>query len=89
MKSKSFAKAIDELENLIGEAPREGMDRLGELLDQIKPYVQDFSGQVEAQAESAKSKIEAEISQRPLATLGVLSLVAFGVGFFLGSRGRR
>lgn len=53
-------------------------------LDGVKPYLDEIKDKVENEASQAKEKIELSVKENPLMVLGIVGLVAFLIGLFLG-----
>ena len=87
----SLADAIAKLEDLSQSKTEHLKDHLErdyaeikKALDSLSPYLDDIKSKVEKEASAAKEKIEVSVKENPLVALGIVGLIAFFIGLFLG-----
>lgn len=61
-------------------------DEIKSALESMKPYFEDVRQKVEHEAKEAKNKVENKVKENPWVAIGIVGLVAFIVGIFLGRR---
>lgn len=84
-KPRNLSDAIEELERRApeaGEHLREEIERLTDLLKNLKP-------KIEEEARKAKVRVEDQIVHHPWTAVGVVGMVAFLLGVIFGWSGRR
>lgn len=88
---KSLSDAIAKLESAshsktqqIKEHLEKDYSELLGALDDIKPYLEDVRKKVEEEAGNTKNEVEARVKDSPWITLGIVGLVAFFIGLFIG-----
>ena len=88
---KSLSEAIAKLETMSQaktEKVREHIERdyeeIKSALDDMRPYFDDLKSKVEAEAQATKTQVEAKVKESPWLTIGIVGLVAFFLGLFLG-----
>lgn len=90
---KSLSEAIAKLETMSQaktEKVREHIERdyeeIKSALDDMRPYFDDLKSKVEAEAKATKTQVEARVKESPWLTIGIVGLVAFFLGLFLGRK---
>ncbi len=90
---KSLSEAIAKLETMSQaktEKVREHIERdyeeIKSALDDMRPYFDDLKSKVEAEAQATKTQVEAKVKESPWLTIGIVGLVAFFLGLFLGRK---
>ena len=96
-KPKNFSQAIDELEKTQADPGSGGesgsrlereIHRIEEILEQVKPHLSDLGDKVGTEAHKARRRVEKEVTNNPLAAIGLVGLLAFVLGYLFGSRRR-
>lgn len=95
-KPKNLSQAIDDLENDSQAATAGIQDRLKsefhkieETLASLRPHLEDLTGKLGDEAKKAKSKVEGKVQENPWATVGIVAILAFVLGFFFASKIKR
>jgi ElaB/YqjD/DUF883 family membrane-anchored ribosome-binding protein len=94
---KTFSQAIDDLEDQQAEQgnghefrsrlERE-VHRMEEMLERMKPHLDDIGGKVGEEAHKARRRVEHEVKKNPMAAIGIVGLIAFILGFIFAMRRR-
>lgn len=98
-KPKNLSDAIDDLEDREAKGGGEGLGggdlrariereirRMEGLLEDMKPHLNEFSEKVGPEAHKAKRRLEHQVTKNPLASVGVVALIAFVIGLLIGRR---
>ena len=68
----------------------EALEELGEKMEGLRPKLDEMKDKVGEEAQKAKVKVEAQVKENPWATLGIVGLIFFVLGFlFAGASSRR
>jgi len=88
----SLSEAIANLENAGHSKAQELRDHLEKdyqeiqkALENLKPLMDDIKSRAEDEARATKGQIETRVKESPWVALGVVGLVAFIIGWILGS----
>ena len=87
----SLADAIAKLEAVSNEKAEHLKEHIEKDYDQIKtaletmrPYFEDVKNKAEKETLAAKNQIESKVKDSPWMALGIVGLVAFFIGIFIG-----
>ncbi len=90
-KITSMADAISKLESVsqskaesIKDHLEKDYESLKAALESVKPYFEDIKEKAEKEATAAKKQVEASVKENPWLALGIVGLVAFVIGLFIG-----
>jgi ElaB/YqjD/DUF883 family membrane-anchored ribosome-binding protein len=93
--SQSLSEAIKKLENLGNSTAQDFKNLLDQdyseikkSLDALKPYLNTLHSNLEEEILKKKNEAEEKVKENPWLALGVVGLVAFVIGLFLGSSRR-
>ncbi len=86
----NFSKALEELESTSKSTAQSLKDRLQvELKDleskisELKPQLEELKSKVQDGATKAKDKVENRVKENPWASIGIVGLIFFVLGFLL------
>lgn len=89
----SLSDAIAKLESLsqsktekIREHIEKDYEQIKSALEDMQPYFDELKSKVESEAKATKSQVEAKVKESPWLAIGVISIVAFFLGLFLGRK---
>lgn len=98
-RKKGFSKAIEELEDAtkgfsdfgaLGERLKdrveEELGRFKDAVEDLKPELENLQEKFESEVKKAKVKVKNQVQEQPLTTLGIVGLIFFVLGLFLGAR---
>ena len=95
-KPKNFTEALDELGNYSSERAQDLKGRLQEELrnleariEELKPQLDEVKAKVRDEAAKAKGKVEEQVKENPWATVGIVGLIFFILGFLFATKGSR
>lgn len=80
LESKSYSKAQDIRENL-----EKDYEEVRKALEQVKPYLNKVKAEVEKEVRESKDRAELTIKENPWWAVGIVGLVAFIIGWILGT----
>ena len=90
-KITSMADAISKLESVsqskeesIKEHLEKDYESLKAALEGVKPYFEDIKEKAEKEAIAAKNQVEKSVKENPWLAIGIVGLVAFVIGLFIG-----
>lgn len=83
MKPKNFSQALDELENLAGPDLRA---KLENEIHELQEKLEEMKGRVTEEVHKTKSRVETQARENIWATIGIVGLIFFVVGFIFGWR---
>lgn len=88
-KPRGLSDAIDELEATLEPSRLEAeLRRVQDLLNRVRPQVDEMTEKFGDGAKRAKAKAESKIEEHPWATLGLVGVIFLVIGFLLGSSRR-
>ncbi len=57
---------------------------LKQVLENIKPYLEDLKSKVETEAKAAKNQVETKVKENPWTALGIMAVFSFFIGWLIG-----
>lgn len=81
MKKKSLTEAIADLEKAAG-------GKMNETLQSLQPHLDELKKKAEEEFDKQKTAAEKKLQEEPWLFVGLVGLVAFILGWLLGSRKR-
>lgn len=95
-KPKNFSQAIDDLEDDKSSSGngdfqsrlKSEFHKIEETLASLRPHLDDLTGKVGDEAKKAKKKVEEKVEENPWATIGIVGLIFFIIGFLFASKRR-
>lgn len=95
-KPKNLSQAIDDLEYETATGAGDFQSRIKsefqkieETLASLRPHLDKFSDKMGDEAKNAKSKVESKVQENPWATLGLVGLIGFILGFLFATKTKR
>ncbi|MBL7544648.1 MAG: DUF883 family protein [Bdellovibrionaceae bacterium] len=89
----SLSEAIAKLESVgqsktqqIKEHLEKDYEEIKNALETMKPYLDEVKQKVEKEAKDTKNQVERKVKESPWLALGIVGLVAFFIGIFIGRR---
>lgn len=87
----SLAEAIAKLESISNEKAdhlkqhiENDYEQIKSALESVRPYFDDIKEKAEQEAKEVKSQVEAKVKDNPWMAIGIVGIVAFFIGLFLG-----
>lgn len=87
----SLSEAIEKLESVsqsktqqLKEHFENDYEQILKALEDVKPYLTDLKNKVDQEARTAKTQVEEKVKESPWLTIGIIGLLAFFMGLFLG-----
>lgn len=92
-KPKNFSQALEELEDLSNGTAQDlktklqsELHRLESKIADLKPQLEEIKNRVQDEAKKAKGKVEDQVKENPWATIGIVGLIFFVLGFLFSRR---
>lgn len=89
----SLSEAIAKLESVsqaktdqIHEHIEKDFDEIKSALEHMRPYFEEIKNKVEQEAKATKTKVETKVKENPWFVIGIVGLIAFFLGLFLGRK---
>lgn len=89
----SLSEAIAKLESMsqsktekIREHIEKDYEEIKSALEDMRPYFDDIKNKVEQEAQATKTQVETKVKENPWIVIGVVGLIAFFLGLFLGRK---
>jgi ElaB/YqjD/DUF883 family membrane-anchored ribosome-binding protein len=89
----SLSEAIAKLESMsqsktdkIREHIEKDYDEIKSALEDMRPYFDEIKNKVEQEAKAARTQVETKVRENPWVAIGVVALIAFFLGIFLGRK---
>ncbi|OYZ24654.1 MAG: hypothetical protein B7Y39_00310 [Bdellovibrio sp. 28-41-41] len=89
----SLSEAIAKLESisqskteLIREHIEKDYEEIKSALEDMRPYFDEIKNKVEQEAKNTKTQVETKVKENPWIVIGVVGLIAFFLGIFLGRK---
>lgn len=90
---KTLSDAIEKLESAsqsksqqLKEHLEKDYEEIKTALESMRPYFDEVRQKVEHEAKETKVKVENKVKENPWIAIGIVGLVAFIIGLFLGRR---
>ena len=62
------------------------LEDLEATINKFKPHVEEFAAKAGEEAHKAKRRVEGEVQKNPWATIGIVGLIFFVLGFLFASK---
>ena len=92
-KINSLSEAIAKLESIsqskteqIREHIEKDYEDIKSALENMRPYLDEIKNKVEQEAKNTKTRVETKVKENPWVVIGVVGLIAFFLGIFLGRK---
>lgn len=89
----SLSEAISKLESMsqvktekIREHVEKDYEEIKSALEDMRPYFDEIKSKIEGEARATKTQVEAKVKESPWLTIGIVGLIAFFLGLFLGRK---
>lgn len=89
----SLSEAISKLESMsqtktekVREHIEKDYEEIKSALEDLRPYFDELKNKVESEAKATKKQVEAKVKESPWLTIGIVGLIAFLLGLFLGRK---
>lgn len=89
----SLSEAIAKLESIsqsktekIREHIEKDYEEIKSALEDMRPYFDEIKNKVEQEAKNTKTQVETKVKENPWMVIGVVGLIAFFLGLFLGRK---
>tara|TARA_B110001454_G_scaffold219198_1_gene251565 strand:+ start:144467 stop:144763 length:297 start_codon:yes stop_codon:yes gene_type:complete len=89
----SLSEAIAKLESMsqsktekIREHIEKDYEEIKSALEDMRPYFDEIKNKVEQEAKAKKNQVETKVKENPWIVIGVVGLIAFFLGIFLGRK---
>lgn len=86
--SRNLSEAIDELERTAREKGSDFKDKIFEQIEDLKKSLDDMKPRVEEEVTKVKKQVENKVQENPWATLGIVGLICFVIGWIFASSRR-
>lgn len=95
-KPKNLSEAVKALEDLTHSAKdsfkskmQSEIHNLEEQIEKLKPQLEHIKEEAQEKLRKTKANVESQVKESPWASIGIVGLIFFVLGFVLAARGSR